>query len=290
MDILSKHLIALLERMYNQEGQNEESQLVRDQFKAMENRFHTWMNYYSLFNGALLVAYCTLIVSTGIVIQLKYSIQTIYKLECGYWGLLAVIAFLGVVASFCWFLSMKGHNCWLNNWRRKLQRRYPDIMKDISGDDSFTSQLVTSMRGKRVLPGFYSTFEITKVFIGTVITIWVMVFIHALSKYVGCNLSIIRIGAISFFIVLILYLLRHFLYICLGSNLNGFSINGQAVENEEGIRCEILRNFLCASGCHIIKVALLFLCIIVFFLFLSQDYCIRCFLNKIGNALICCCQ
>ena len=120
MDILSKHLIALLERMYNQEGQNEESQLVRDQFKAMENRFHTWMNYYSLFNGALLVAYCTLIVSTGKVIQQQYNIQTIYKLECGYWGLLAVIAFLGVVASFCWFLSMKGHNCWLNNWRRRF--------------------------------------------------------------------------------------------------------------------------------------------------------------------------
>lgn len=44
--------------------------IAYDQFKEMEKRYHTWMNYYSLFNGALLVAYCTILVSTGQVIEM----------------------------------------------------------------------------------------------------------------------------------------------------------------------------------------------------------------------------
>lgn len=39
--------------------------LMFARFNWMEQRYHTWMNYYSLFNGALLVAYCTILVSTG---------------------------------------------------------------------------------------------------------------------------------------------------------------------------------------------------------------------------------
>ena len=46
-----------------------EYKLIFEHFKSMESRYHTWMNYYSLFNGALLVAYCTILISTGEVIK-----------------------------------------------------------------------------------------------------------------------------------------------------------------------------------------------------------------------------
>ena len=36
----------------------EHYKLIFAHFNRMEQRYHTWMNYYSLFNGALLVAYC----------------------------------------------------------------------------------------------------------------------------------------------------------------------------------------------------------------------------------------
>lgn len=40
------------------------------------NRYHTWMNYYALFNGALLVAFCTLLCATTQIAGGKGSVET----------------------------------------------------------------------------------------------------------------------------------------------------------------------------------------------------------------------
>ena len=45
-------------------------------YQFQVERYHTWMNYYSLFNGALLLAYCTILVSTGQVIEMGGAIST----------------------------------------------------------------------------------------------------------------------------------------------------------------------------------------------------------------------
>lgn len=37
------------------------------------DRYHTWMNYYSLFNGALFVGYCTLLTATTKISLAKES-------------------------------------------------------------------------------------------------------------------------------------------------------------------------------------------------------------------------
>jgi len=66
---------------------------IHEHFKEIEKQYQTWMNYYSLFNGALLVAYCTILVSTGQVIEMGGGISTdngltgnakIFQLECTY--------------------------------------------------------------------------------------------------------------------------------------------------------------------------------------------------------------
>ena len=49
--------------------------LIFAHFNRMEQRYHTWMNYYSLFNGALLVAYCTILVSTGKIVEMEGNIS-----------------------------------------------------------------------------------------------------------------------------------------------------------------------------------------------------------------------
>ena len=49
--------------------------LMFARFNWMEQRYHTWMNYYSLFNGALLVAYCTILVSTGKIVEMEGNIS-----------------------------------------------------------------------------------------------------------------------------------------------------------------------------------------------------------------------
>ena len=100
-------------------------------FNWMEQRYHTWMNYYSLFNGALLVAYCTILVSTGKIVEVEGNISNneftnlgakLFYLNCTYWDILTVIAILGVIASYCWYLSMIGHRSWLENWRKILEK------------------------------------------------------------------------------------------------------------------------------------------------------------------------
>lgn len=113
MEELLQRLILLLEEINNQNGRSEGARFVEEQFQTMENRYHTWMNYYSLFNGALLVAYCTLIVSTGKIVEKQCDAKTVYELQCGYWGLLAVIAFgysskLLLVLVYDWALSLVG--------------------------------------------------------------------------------------------------------------------------------------------------------------------------------------
>ena len=55
--------------------------LIFAHFNRMEQRYHTWMNYYSLFNGALLVAYCTILVSTGKIVEIWKGIFLIMSLQ-----------------------------------------------------------------------------------------------------------------------------------------------------------------------------------------------------------------
>ena len=144
MDEFQTRLISFLQRIERQKNEDDDLQLIKEQFQSMEKRYHTWMNYYSLFNGALLVAYCTILVSTGNVIKEICGNKTCYELNCTYWRFLVLIAGLGIVASCCWYLSMIGHINWLSNWRIKLQEKNIRIMKDISiNDDSLSKKLIS---------------------------------------------------------------------------------------------------------------------------------------------------
>ena len=151
-------------------------EIAYDQFKDMEKRYHTWMNYYSLFNGALLVAYCTILVSTGQVIEMGGGISTdngltgnarLFQLECTYWNILALISFLGCIASYCWYLSAIGHYHWIERWRKNIKENtnYPELtFKDVR-------ICAKNNRAKH----YHSTFKITKFFIVIVLYAWVYV-------------------------------------------------------------------------------------------------------------------
>ena len=140
--------------------------IAYDQFKEMEKRYHTWMNYYSLFNGALLVAYCTILVSTGQVIEMGGGISTengitvnarLFQLECTYWNILSLIAVLGCVASYCWYLSAIGHYHWIGRWRNTIKenKNYPELI--------FIDVKICDKRNRAI--HFHSTSKITKYFI-----------------------------------------------------------------------------------------------------------------------------
>ena len=78
--------------------------LMFARFNWMEQRYHTWMNYYSLFNGALLVAYCTILVSTGKIVEVEGNISNneftnlgakLFYLNCTYWDILTIFEYCG---------------------------------------------------------------------------------------------------------------------------------------------------------------------------------------------------
>lgn len=196
--------------------------IAYDQFKEMEKRYHTWMNYYSLFNGALLVAYCTILVSTGQVIEMGGGISTengftgnarLFQLECTYWNILALIAILGCVASYCWYLSAIGHYHWIERWRKTIKenKNYPElIFKDVR---------ICDKRNKAI--HLHSTFKITKCFISIVLYAWLYVCYGSLLDHdFGLNWEgIVFISSLWW----ILFAFEYVLHCMIGSDLSVFS-------------------------------------------------------------------
>lgn len=77
-------------------------------YQFQVERYNTWMNYYSLFVGALFVSFYMIIcyskdINTNII-DPKH--------------LLIFIAALGIIASICWMASLIGNCAWMNNYIR----------------------------------------------------------------------------------------------------------------------------------------------------------------------------
>lgn len=283
MDDFQSKLIFFLEGMKKQKEEDDKLQLIKEQFASMEQRYHTWMNYYSLFNGALLVAYCTILVSTGNVVEkVICDEKTCYDLNCTYWGFLVLIACLGVVASYCWYLSMIGHNKWLGNWRSKLQEEEPKIMKNISGDNLKLKRFC----GRNILPGFYSTAKITKVFIFVVMIAWGTVLFYSISKYVDSNTTSLFIFLSGLSLSIILCFLEYFLYLFLGSSLNGFTINSKSVEAQKMSFCEMLSDYFTSSSCNIFEKIFVFAVMLLLTIFVLTEGQIWALIVKFGEVIM----
>lgn len=181
----------------------------------MENRYHRWMNYYSLFNGALLLAYTTILVSTGEVVAKVNGVT----LKCCYWDFLILISLLGAIAGYCWYLSIIGHANWLNSWRDILRKQREDFDNSVH-----TSEICTqNCNGMNILPHFHSTVKITKLFISAILFAWILVFIYSMMEFVGRKFSLQAI-LIAITLLIGLLLLEYYLHYFIGSNVTGFDI------------------------------------------------------------------
>jgi len=188
--------------------------LIFAHFNRMEQRYHTWMNYYSLFNGALLVAYCTILVSTGKIVEVEGNISNneftnlgakLFYLNCTYWDILTVIAILGVIASYCWYLSMIGHRSWIKSWKRILDDERMD----------FDRLVYVPFPSRRISTHFHSTYRVTVFFIYTVLLAWILVAGYSLENHkITWNLFIF-----CFSVSIILVVLEYFLHFIFGSDL-----------------------------------------------------------------------
>lgn len=136
-------------------------------YQFQVERYHTWMNYYSLFEGALLVA--------------LYSVD---RNEVGHLVYL-LIPVLGFIVSLCWLSSIVGHRCWMNSWL--------DIIKYLEEkDENKKNKIYNSFSSKQSKKDFLSTQVITQIFISIVIVAWSIVLLNSsLFAFIGGIIAII---------------------------------------------------------------------------------------------------
>ena len=79
---------------------------------SLQKDFHSWMTFYSVATGAILIAYNTTTVNES------QSLQFI------------IIGF-GLITSFLWFLSCKGYRHWTEHWIKEIQKFETDIITEL---------------------------------------------------------------------------------------------------------------------------------------------------------------
>ena len=117
-------------------------------YQFQVNRYHTWMNYYSLFHGALLVAFYSLLE--------KY--REVGSSICQWFPFL--IAMLGFIIGICWCYTVIGNKTWINNWLF--------VVRKMEGDDGIYNLISPNC----CKSGFISTQKVMLLFTICVTVAW----------------------------------------------------------------------------------------------------------------------
>lgn len=178
------------------------------------NRYHTWMNYYSIFTGALFVGLCSLTTATT---EISEKCSEVVKQCCcmndkidGYGLLVIAICILGLISSICWLLSLCGHEKWEHNWMKNIEY-YEDDKDDDKKGDYKSFLLYKIIYDKKDFKAF-STHTITKIFISSVILGWIFCLAHTICERNNCHSMLCCL----IYSVLVFILLIIIFYCCKG--------------------------------------------------------------------------
>lgn len=148
------------------------------------DRYHTWMNYYALFNGALFVGFCTLLTATTKISEKCEDSNATICLENDYGFLQIILCIIGLVSAIAWYCSILGHEKWEGNWMN-IVLFYEDIdvykILMVSSGDMENLQEESSHRlihGEKFKA--YSTHKITKLFVFCIAIGWSLVILFSL--------------------------------------------------------------------------------------------------------------
>lgn len=181
-------------------------------YRFQVGRYHTWMNYYSLFHGALLVA--------------LYSVAK----EGNTSFLFLIIAFLGYVAGLCWLGTVIGNRKWIDSWIQivqaveKLNMPKQDVSRDAS-QDTLRTAIYNLVYINGSTKGFLSTQKIMQLFTGFVTLAWLAVVLAysipgsplLSGTYQGYRLLFLALAIIVFIAAVMMY---HCQCSCICSNID----------------------------------------------------------------------
>lgn len=193
--ITEKVIAKIMDEMKKKEEMAYEKAI--DGYQFLVNRYHTWMNYYSIFTGAFFIALYTMWDKGETV---KYACCKCCKMAASApdMFLLYLIIGLGWFSSVCWLASLIGHRTWMGSWLR-IVRKWE---KSFFDSDDFVYRKIILGRNN-LTTGYISTQKVTTGFVCAVILAWQLIFCYLLFDQ-ELNLQLAIGGVISFFIVLII--------------------------------------------------------------------------------------
>lgn len=147
-----------------------------DGYQFLVNRYHTWMNYYSIFTGAFFIALYT-------VWDKAETVKCVCRKCCETAAstpdifLLYLLIFLGWFSSVCWLASLIGHRAWMGSWIQVVKKWEKSVLGELSKEpwSSVYGKIVTPNTlntTPQYLPRFISTQKVTTIFVYAVILAW----------------------------------------------------------------------------------------------------------------------
>lgn len=155
--------------------------------KDLKADYNIWMNFFYIFNGALLVA----ITSDKIVENNNSKI---------------CISLIGIIVSIFWHLSCRGYRYWIDSWTRNIIKKEYDYF----GSRQVFGVLAKETEESYNLLGFnnISTSKLTQLLSIIIIFLWVICLL-----FFGFEIIINK----TYFLILLFYLF--YLYIMLDINI-----------------------------------------------------------------------
>lgn len=158
--------------------------LSLEAYRFSVHRHREWMYLYAIICGALFIAF--------------YSIETknIKEVSEGLFNLLSfLLPALGVITSFFWILSFRGHYEWTKNFIRIVDKNERLFFGKENKPELFVySKVIPETKpGKdtHYLPGFFSTQKVTLIYLIILMFAWEILLLYKiyrmLKAHAGCD-------------------------------------------------------------------------------------------------------
>lgn len=171
--------------------------------KAIEGRnfhyqnYNTWVNYYSIFNGALFVGYYSLLEKLN---------------ASGHSLILFVITLLGFISALCWHLTVKGHYIWMISWINVVHDYEEELNKISEEDKKYCVYNVYTKPKEGFFKQNISTQKLTSLFTFLVSIVWSFILCFNLENLEFLsNYNVLRYF-IYFISICVIYILFFFLF------------------------------------------------------------------------------
>jgi len=165
-------------------------------YQFQVERYHTWMNYYSIFNGALFIALYTLLDNEQGNKEM----------------ILTVISLLGYVTALCWLGTVIGNRAWMDSWVQIIQM----IEANSSGVEYKIYKLLHSNGNTKK---FLSTQKLMQVFTFFVCLAWACIACFAPT----CKLNPVGCCGVSLFAIIAVFM-YYCSCPCIHSNISDMEI------------------------------------------------------------------